>query len=70
MNSRMKIREIRNMIAEAQRKLAGAKSPAERPSELLAAALSSIDDLLLELPALEHCRDPFFLRVPKKRLPS
>jgi|HubBroStandDraft_1064217.scaffolds.fasta_scaffold2292767_2 hypothetical protein len=69
MNSRKKIRAIRSMIAEAQRKLATAKSPAERPSELLAGALSSIDDLLLELPTLEHPRDRL-LENPKKRLPN
>ena len=69
MSSRQKIRAIRSMIAEAQRKLAAAKSPAERPSELLAAALSSIDDLLLDLPTLEHPRDPLFAAT-KKRLPN
>jgi hypothetical protein len=69
MNSRKRIRAIRSMIAEAQRKLATAKSPTERPSELLAEALSSIDDLLLELPTLEPPRDRL-LRDPKKRLPN
>jgi hypothetical protein len=71
MNSRKKIRAIRNMVADAQRRIATAKAPAERPSELLATALSSIDELLLELefPAVEHSRAPF-LRAPKKRLPN
>ena len=69
MSSRQKIRAIRSMIAEAQRKLAAAKSPAERPLELLAAALSSIDDLLLDLPTLEHPRDRL-LAATKKRLPN
>jgi hypothetical protein len=64
MNSRKKIRAIRSMIAEAQRKLATAKSPAERPSELLAAALKSIDDLLLE-----HAEEPF-INGSQKRLPN
>jgi hypothetical protein len=64
MNSRKKIRAIRSMIAEAQRKLATVESPAERPSELLAAALSSIDDLLLE-----HAEEPF-ANGSEKRLPN
>jgi hypothetical protein len=52
------------MVAEAQRKMAMAQSPEERPSELLSETLRLIDDLMLEI---SEDRLP---EVPKDRLPN
>jgi hypothetical protein len=46
MISREEIRAIRGVIAEAQHQLGGADSQEKQPSELLATAISLIDNLL------------------------